>query len=131
MVLIVDFSVVLQKPGKSTPRLFLKQGTVFFDNIPFSLEEVRILDCQYGELYFKRERMGAKHCNFKAPERLVVRPRLESNAIPHIQTMHCLTNQHDITAGKENTKSSCKALESGEPAPPPASNGYADADRRF
>ena len=62
----------------------------------------------------KRERMGAKHCNFKAPERLVVRPRLESNAIPHIQTMHCLTNQHDITAGKENTKSSCKALESGE-----------------
>ena len=27
--------------------------------------------------------MGAKHYNFKAPERLVVRPRLESNAIPH------------------------------------------------
>ena len=61
MVLIVHFSVaVLQKPGKSTPRLFLKQGTVSFGNIPFSLEEVRILDCQYGEHYFKKREKGSK-----------------------------------------------------------------------
>ena len=54
MVLIVHFLLlhVLQKLGESTPHLFLKQGTVSFDNIPFSLEEVRILDCQYGEHYF-------------------------------------------------------------------------------
>ena len=96
MVLIVHFLLlhVLQKPGQSTPHLFLKlQGTVSFDNIPFSLEEVRILDGQYGEhILLKKERKGAKHCDFKAEERLAVRPRLGSNGTPqcHAYPDHAL-----------------------------------------
>jgi len=66
-VLIMHISIaVLQKPEKSITRLFLKKSedgtTVSFNNIPFSLEEVRILDCQYGKHYFKKrewEQMAA------------------------------------------------------------------------
>ena len=58
-VLIVHISIaVLQQPEKSITSLLLKKTedgtTVSFDNIPFFLE-VRILDCQYGEHYFKKK----------------------------------------------------------------------------
>ena len=77
MVLIVHFSVaVLQKPGKSTPRLFLKQGTVSFGNIPFSLEEVRILDCQYGEHYFKKREKGSKTLRLQGSRKIVCQAKI-------------------------------------------------------
>jgi len=63
-VLIVHISIaVLQQPEKSITSLLLKKTedgtTVSFDNIPFFLE-VRILDCQYGEHYFKKRENGNK-----------------------------------------------------------------------
>jgi len=64
-VLIMHISIaVLQKPEKSITHLFLKKSedgtTVSFNNIPFSLEEVRILDCQYGKHYFNKRENGNK-----------------------------------------------------------------------
>ena len=60
-VLIVQITIAaLQQPKKSITSLLLQKTedgtTVSFDNIPFSLKEVRILDCQYGKHYFKKKR---------------------------------------------------------------------------
>ena len=92
MVLIVHFSVaVLQKPGKSTPHLFLKQGTVSFDNIPFSLEEVRILDCQYGEHYFKKREKGSKTLRLQGSRKIGCQAKIR---------IKCYTTYPDFHRGR-------------------------------
>ena len=119
MVLIVDFSVVvLQKPGKSTPHLFLKQGTVSFDNIPFSLEEVRILDCQYGERYFKKRENGSKTLQLQGTRKIGCQAKIRTKCYTTYPD-HALPDTTSMTSrqAKKIQKAVdklCKALEGGE-----------------
>ena len=74
-VLIMHISIaVLQKPEKSITHLFLKKSedgtTVSFNNIPFSLEEVRILDCQYGKHYFNKRENGNKRLRLQGSRKI-------------------------------------------------------------
>ena len=61
---MVHISVAaLQNPSKNSCVFLTKAEdgkTVEFGNIPFSLEKVQILDCQYGQHYFKKREKGNK-----------------------------------------------------------------------
>ena len=119
-MLIVQFSVaVLQKPGKSTPRLFLKQGAVSFDNIPFSLEEVRILDCQYGEHYFKKREKGSKTLRLQGSRKIGYQAKIRIKCYTTYPD-HALPDTTNMTSrqAKQTQQNALdklrKALESGE-----------------
>ena len=119
-MLIVQFSVaVLQKPGKSTPRLFLKQGAVSFDNIPFSLEEVRILDCQYGEHYFKKREKGSKTLRLQGSRKIGCQAKIRIKCYTTYPD-HALPDTTNMTSrqAKQTQQNALdklrKALESGE-----------------
>ena len=119
-MLIVQFSVaVLQKPGKSTPHLFLKQGAVSFDNIPFSLEEVRILDCQYGEHYFKKREKGSKTLRLQGSRKIGCQAKIRIKCYTTYPD-HALPDTTNMTSrqAKQTQQNALdklrKALESGE-----------------
>ena len=62
-------------------------------------------------IILKRERKGAKHCDFKAEERLAVRPRLEFT--PHAYPDHALPDTTNMRS-RQAKYIQQKALECGE-----------------
>lgn len=88
---IFNFRSNLQK----TKKFFINK--INFDGIPFSIEEEKILDCQYGKHYYKEKSAGnSKRQRFQGTKKIGCQARIK------IKTFH-LYPEYRITVDENKT----------------------------
>ena len=88
---IFNFRSNLQK----TKKFFINK--INFDGIPFSIEEEKILDCQYGKHYYKKKSAGnSKRQRFQGTKKIGCQARIK------IKTFH-LYPEYRITVDENKT----------------------------
>ena len=65
--------IVFQVVSTSDVRLYWHKSEgkkeINFNDIPFSINEMKVLDCQFGEKYYKEKLKQGKKCGYKAHEK--------------------------------------------------------------